>query len=124
MLRTGVDLIEVARVEEAATRHGERFYERFFTPGERAYCGERFPALAARFAAKEAVSKALGTGIGDVSWREIEVVSGERNKPEVRLHGAAERLAAELGLTTWSLSLSHTHEHAIAFVVAMGEDRT
>ena len=124
MLRTGVDMIEVARVEEAATRHGERFYQRFFTPGERAYCGQRFASLAARFAAKEAVAKALGTGIGDVSWQEIEVVSGERNKPEVRLYGAAARLAAELGLTTWSLSLSHTHEHAIAFVVAMGEDRT
>ena len=124
MLRTGVDLIEVSRVEEAAARHGERFYARFFTAGERAYCGDRYPALAARFAAKEAVSKALGTGIGDVSWQEIEVINGERNKPEVRLHGAAARLAAELGLTDWSLSLSHTHEHAIAFVVAMGDDRT
>lgn len=121
MLRTGVDMIEVSRIEEAANRHGERFYERFFTAGERAYCQDRFAALAARFAAKEAVAKALGTGIGDVSWLEIEVVNGNRNMPEVRLHGAAARLAEKLNLTAWSLSLSHTHEHAIAFVVATGD---
>jgi holo-[acyl-carrier protein] synthase len=121
MLRTGVDMIEVSRIQEAAARHGERFYRRFFTEGERAYCQDRFAALAARFAAKEAVAKALGTGIGDVSWQEIEVVNGERNKPEIRLHGAAQQLAADLGLTEWSLSLSHTHEHAIAFVVAVSE---
>jgi len=124
MLRTGVDMIEVSRIQEAAARHGERFYHRFFTAGERAYCGDRFAALAARFAAKEAVAKALGTGIGDVSWQEIEVVNGGRNKPEVLLHGAAAHLAAELGLTEWSLSLSHTHEHAIAFVVAIGKGET
>jgi holo-[acyl-carrier protein] synthase len=123
MLRTGVDMIEVARVEEAAIRHGERFYERFFTAGERAYAGQRFASLAARFAAKEAVAKALGTGIGDVSWQEIEVVNGDRNQPQLILHGAAQRLAAELGLTEWSLSISHTHDHAIAFVVARGDDR-
>jgi holo-[acyl-carrier protein] synthase len=121
MLRTGVDMIEVVRVKEAAARHGERFYRRFFTAGERAYCQDRYAALAARFAAKEAVAKALGTGIGDVSWQEIEVVNGARNKPEIVLHGAAARLAKELGLNEWSLSLSHTHEHAIAFVVAMDE---
>jgi holo-[acyl-carrier protein] synthase len=115
-------MIEVSRIEEAAARHGERFYRRFFTEGERAYCGSRFAALAARFAAKEAVSKALGTGIGDISWQEIEIINGERGRPELKLHGAAARLADELGLTEWSLSLSHTHEHAIAFVAAMGED--
>jgi len=121
MLSTGVDMIEVARVEEAALRHGERFFRRFFTAGERAYCGLRYASLAARFAAKEAVAKALGTGIGDVSWQEIEVVNGDRNRPQLVLHGAAKRLAAEQGLTEWSLSLSHTHDHAIAVVVATGE---
>jgi len=120
MLRTGVDMIEVERIRHAAYRHGERFYRRFFTEAERAYCGDRFPALAARFAAKEAVAKALGTGIGDVSWVEIEVISDERKKPTIRLFGAAARLAETLGLSEWSLSLSHTHEHAIAFVVAIG----
>jgi holo-[acyl-carrier protein] synthase len=120
MLRTGVDIIEVARVKSAALRHGERFYQRFFTEAERTYCDGRYTALAARFAAKEAVAKALGTGIGDVQWVEIEIMPNERCMPEVQLHGAAARLAAELGLTDWSVSLSHTHEHAIAYVVAMG----
>jgi len=121
MLRTGVDLIEVSRIQESAERFGERFYKRFFTPAERAYCAGRYPALAARFAAKEAVAKALGTGIGDVSWVEIEVTQGERNKPEIKLDGAAAELATRLGLTQWSISISHTHEHAIAFVVAAGD---
>jgi holo-[acyl-carrier protein] synthase len=121
VLRTGVDMIEVERVREAAARHGERFFRRFFTEDERAYCEDRFTALAARFAAKEAVAKALGTGIGDVRWVEIEIISDERKKPELKLHGAAADLAQELGLSTWSVSLSHTHEHAIAVVVAMGE---
>lgn len=120
MLRTGVDIIEVSRIQAAAARHGERFYVRFFTPGERAYCGDRFPALAARFAAKEAVAKALGTGIGDVNWTDIEVVNDERGRPEIVLHGSAVEIAGRLGLREWSLSLSHTHEHAIAFVVATG----
>jgi len=120
MLRTGVDLIEVSRIETSAKRFGERFYHRFFTEAERAYCAGRFPALAARFAAKEAVAKALGTGIGDMRWVEIEIVQGERNKPEVKLHGAAAEISARLGLNEWSISLSHTHEHAVAFVVAIG----
>jgi holo-[acyl-carrier protein] synthase len=120
MLRTGVDIMEVSRIERAATRHGERFYRRFFTDAERNRCGERFPALAARFAAKEAVSKALGTGIGDMNWTDIEVVNDERGRPEVVLHGTAAEIATSLGLREWSLSLSHTHEHAIAFVVATG----
>ena len=120
MFQTGVDIIEVARIARAAERHGERFYKRFFTNSERAHCGCRFPALAARFAAKEAVAKALGTGIGDVKWVEIEVVNDERGRPKIVLHGAAAMVAADLGLTEWSLSLSYTHEHAIAFVVARG----
>ena len=120
MLRTGVDMIEVERIREAAGRHGEQFYQRFFTQAERDLCGGRFPQLAARFAAKEAVSKALGTGIGDVRWVEIEILRAERGQPDLRLHGSASALAEKLGLRTWSLSLSHTHQHAIACVVAMG----
>jgi len=120
MLRTGVDIIEVERIRRAAERHGERFYQRFYTPAERAYCGERFAALAARFAAKEAAAKALGTGIGDMRWVDIEVVNDDRGRPELVLHAVAADLAAALGLTEWSVSLSHTHEHAIAFVVAIG----
>lgn len=118
MLRTGVDLIEVSRIRDSAARFGDRFYKRFFTEAERAYCGERFTAYAGRFAAKEAVAKALGTGIGDVRWVEIEIVQGERNKPEIALHGSAAELSDKLGLIEWSISMSHTHEYAIAFVVA------
>ncbi|GAB4477497.1 MAG: holo-ACP synthase [Anaerolineae bacterium] len=120
-LRTGVDIISVERVRKAAQRHGERFYRRFFTEAERRRCGERYASLAARIAAKEAVAKALGTGIGDVRWVEIEVVDGARGQPELRLHGAAAELAGRLGLAHWSLSLSHTETDAIAFVVALGE---
>lgn len=120
MLRTGVDLIEVERVRQAVERHGVAFLERVFCDGERQANEGRWPELAARFAAKEAVSKALGTGIGDVTWTDIEVVRDERGMPGVRLHGPAAELADELGLREWSLSLTHTHEYAVAFVVALG----
>ncbi len=120
MFRVGVDMIEVARIQRAQERYGERFYARFFTPTEREQARDVPARLAARFAAKEAVAKALGTGIGDVSWLEIEVVTDERGRPFVRLHGEAARLAAELGLAEWQISLSHTREHALAFVVAFG----
>jgi holo-[acyl-carrier protein] synthase len=120
MLRVGVDMIEVDRIARSLERYGEKFYARFFTANERQICEDQPMRLAARFAAKEAVSKALGTGIGDVSWLEIEIECGERGRPVLRLHGNAARIAAELGLTTWDISLSHTHEHALAFVVAMG----
>ncbi len=118
MLRTGVDLIQVARIERAIARHGERFYRRFFTAQELADAQGRAASLAARFAAKEAVMKALGCGIGDVNWREIEVVRGPNRQPELRLHGGALSRAEGLGLREWAISLSHTDEHAIAFAVA------
>ena len=120
MLRTGVDIIEVARIDEAILRHGDRFFQRFFTAQELIDAGGRTPALAARFAAKEAAAKALGCGIGDVGWKEIEIVSGPNREPQLLLHGAAQRLAQGLGLREWSVSLSHTHEHAMALVVASG----
>lgn len=119
-LRVGVDMIEVARIERAASRHGERFFRRFFTEQERAYCQDQPRRLAARLAAKEAVGKALGTGIGDVRWVEIEVTHDERGRPRLQLHGDAARLAAEMGLVEWDISLSHTEADAIAFVVAQG----
>ena len=120
MLSVGVDLIEVRRIEEALARHGERFLERVFTPGEQAHCEGRVDALAARWAAKEAVAKALGTGVGDVRWREIEVVCDVRGKPYIQLHGAARELAEQLGVREMAISLSHTREYAVAFVVAIG----
>jgi holo-[acyl-carrier protein] synthase len=120
LLRTGVDIIEVSRIRQSIERHGERFLERIFTADERTYCGNRCPSLAARFAAKEAVAKALGTGIGYVAFREIEIVNDPQGRPEVVLHGSAAELARSLGLVTWAVSLSHTTDHAVASVVAMG----
>jgi holo-[acyl-carrier protein] synthase len=119
-IQTGVDLIEIERVQGAVQRHGKRFLERVFTAQELAEVGHSLPSLAARFAAKEAVSKALGTGIGQIGWCEVEVLRGEALQPVLRLHGAAARLAEDLGLQHWSISLSHTHTHAVAVVVALG----
>ncbi len=120
---TGVDLVELPRVERAVTRYGERFLERVFTPAELVYTRRRLPELAARFAAKEAVSKALGVGMrmlarDGIGWRDVEVLGDWRGRPEVYLHGRAAERAAALGLTEWAISLSHTREYAIAFVVA------
>jgi holo-[acyl-carrier protein] synthase len=119
-IRTGVDLIAVGRIVSLLDRYGERFARRVFTDRELEACKGRPERLAARFATKEAVSKALGTGIGRVTWREIEVVSDPSGRPELRLEGRAAELAAELGLHLWSVSLSHTHEQAVAFVIAAG----
>jgi holo-[acyl-carrier protein] synthase len=121
MLRTGVDIIEIARVERVMSRSGPRFLARIFTAQEQAYCRGRMASLAGRFAVKEAVAKALGTGIGEMTWVEIEVVSDESGRPELVLHGAAKRLADELGLREWSISLSHTETYAIGFAAAMGK---
>jgi len=118
--RVGVDLIEVCRITDLMARYGGRFLLRVFTEHELSVCGDRPDRLAARYAAKEAVSKALGTGIGRVAWREIEIVNDDAGRPEVALYGEAAELAAELGLRQWSVSLSHTQEQAIAFVVANG----
>jgi holo-[acyl-carrier protein] synthase len=120
MLVSGIDLIEVDRIESVIARYGERFLGRVFTRGELAYCRGRPHQLAARFAAKEAVSKALGTGIqhrDGVAWQEIQIVSDDHGKPSVQLTGRAAQRAEQIGLSSFSLSLSHTREHAIALVV-------
>ncbi len=119
-LRTGIDLVDIERMRLMLERHGERFLRRVFTPQELADAGDRPSSLAARFAAKEAVSKALGTGIGLVAWQEIEVLRGPSREPRLVLHGAALELAENQGLTSWALSLSHTEHYAVAQVVAMG----
>ncbi len=113
-------MIEVHRIDKAILRHGDRFFNRFFTAQELIDANGRTPALAGRFAAKEAAAKALGTGIGAVEWKEIEIVRGARGEPSLELHGNARALAQQLGWREWSVSLSHTHEHAIAMVVASG----
>ncbi len=119
-LSCGVDLIEVARVGAVLARWGDRFLTRIYTPGEVAYCGGRVPELAVRFAAKEATSKALGTGIVGLSWREMEVVPDRRGKPTILLHGRAASRATEIGLDRFEVSLSHSRDMAIAMVVAFG----
>jgi len=121
MLRVGTDLIEIARIEEAVQRWGERFLEKIFTLEERATYSQRIASLAARFAAKEAASKALGTGLmTEIPWTDIEVLSGPCGEPGLHLHGRAREEADRLGLTEWALSLSHSGGHALAVVVAMG----
>ncbi|HSB88740.1 MAG TPA: holo-ACP synthase [Anaerolineales bacterium] len=120
MMRSGVDLIEVERIDQAILRHGERFFDRFFTPQELIDSAGYTPALAARFAAKEAVSKALGTGIGEIGWKDIEIVNGPKREPLLHLYGRARELAGELGVAGWAISMSHTHEHALAIAVGYG----
>jgi len=116
-LVTGIDLIEVGRVREAIERHGVRFLERIYTPKELAEAANSMPSLAARFAAKEAAAKALGCGIGIVRWRDIEILRDANRQPRIILHGPAARRAEEQGLQSWSVSLSHTREHAVAVIV-------
>ena len=118
MLRTGVDLIEIARVEAVVRRYGERFLNRIFTGQEQADARGQLASLAARFAAKEAAAKALGCGIGPVGWLDIEVTRDPERRPEIVLHGAAEQRAQALHLREWSVSLSHSKDYAIALVVA------
>ena len=118
----GIDAIEPARVAALIARWGERFLGRVFTPAERAATRERPQSLAARFAAKEAVAKALGTGVGAVAWREIEVLTNARGKPVLLLHGAAAARASALGLRHWSVSLTHLAGVALALVVATGDE--
>lgn len=120
MMAVGIDMVDVARVSRSLAQYGDRFLQRVFTPQEIAYCSGNVQRLAGRFAIKEAVSKALGTGIGDVGWLEIEVVCNERGQPQLALHGSAQTLAAQRGLAEWAVSLSHTEEHAIGIAIASG----
>jgi holo-[acyl-carrier protein] synthase len=121
VLGVGVDLVEVHRFAAVMARQGTAFVDRIFTEVERSYCGAKVdpaPFYAARFAAKEAVSKAFRTGIGSIfSWRDIEVYHEEGGAPAVRLHRKAAEFAMEFGVRRIWLSLSHTETMAIAQVV-------
>lgn len=122
MLTTGVDIIEIPRIKQVLDRYGQRFLNRVFTPAEIAYCRGRAPNLAGRFAAKEAAMKALGTGVRGVSWKDIEVIRADSGAPSLRLHGRAEKRAERLQMSEMSLSISHSREYAVAFVVAQREE--
>jgi holo-[acyl-carrier protein] synthase len=118
---TGVDIAEVPRIRESIERYGERFIQRIFTDGEVRYCegkANRFERYAARFAAKEAGMKALGTGWNHgVRWRDIEVVRPKGQRPTIQFHGEAAAVAARLGAKNVALSLTHTAEQALAHVI-------
>ena len=128
VLSVGVDMIEVERIQKALedSRIGKRFRERVFTANEIQYCEKkrrgRYESYAGRFAAKEAVMKALGRGWGSkVSWIDIEVARARSGKPDIVLHNKTARLAEELGIRRWSLSITHTVQHGLAFVTAQDE---
>lgn len=124
ILGTGIDLVEVDRITAAVARYGDRFLERILLPAEIAYCrahAQPGPHLAARFAAKEAVSKALGTGMGaELGWHDVEVVRKESGEPSLRLHGRGVDLVARRGGRSVHLSLSHTGSHAVAMAILEG----
>ena len=118
----GVDIIEIERIERTLAKFGPRFLRRVYTDLEAAFCRGRTSELAARFAAKEAVMKALGTGARGVAWREIEVLPNHRGKPLVYLHGRAQKRAERIGLNEIDISLSHSRDFAVAFVAARSHD--
>jgi len=124
VLGLGVDIVETARLAAAVVRHGEAFLDRVFLESERSYCeraGVPERCYAARFAAKEAVAKAVGTGIGgQLGWRDIEVCRAESGAPSIRLHGTGAETAARLGIRELRLSLSHSDHYAVASAIALG----
>ncbi|QRN83149.1 holo-ACP synthase [Chloroflexota bacterium] len=119
-LCSGIDTIEIARLEQIRPAIRARFIQRVFTEKEIDQAQDRNDALSGIFAAKEAVSKALGTGIGIVHWRDIEIIHLPSGQPTVQLHGKAVTIAELLGIKEWSVSISHDRTKAIAMAVGMG----
>ena len=117
MYHLGVDIVEIERIQHSINRYGERFLSRIYTDAELELCRHQTPELAVRFAGKEAVMKALGTGRRGVSWRDVEILRNKRNAPLVYLHGRARSRARKLGIAEISISLSHSREYAIASVI-------
>jgi holo-[acyl-carrier protein] synthase len=124
ILGTGIDIIEVERIESARERHGERFLTRILHPAEIAYClSHKFPGpfLAARFAGKEAISKAFGTGIGaELGWQDMEIARKDTGEPYVILHGKGLELLAKRSARHVHITLSHTAKHATALAILEG----
>ena len=118
MQHIGIDIIEIARIEKAVARWGERFLHRIYTDAELRLYRKKPSSLAARFASKEAVMKLLGIGKNGVCWREIETLSHPSGKPWLNLYGRAQAEAQRLGLKEITISLSHSREYAIAFASA------
>jgi len=119
-MSTGIDVVEIERIDRAVSRWGDSFLRRVYTEGELEYCRGRAERLAGRFAAKEATSKALG-GLKPLRWREIEVLPDPRGKPTVYLHGMAQAIAEKSNLSDFEVSITHSRSDAIVMVVAWGE---
>ena len=118
----GVDVVEIGRIREMIQRHGEHFLQRCFTAGEADYCREHHDAtihFAGRFAAKEAIVKALGTGFrGRIAWTDMEILPDSKGKPVLRLAGHTATLSERAGITAWHISISHTAHTAFASAIA------
>lgn len=121
IIRTGIDIVEINRLAEVSPAIRRRFIQRVYTPAECEILGEDNEALAGRFAVKEAVSKALGSGIGFVRWQDIEVLDGPYGEPVLNLYGNAVKIAERLALDSWSVSISHSRTYAVAVAVAIGQ---
>ena len=121
LIGTGIDLVEIGRIQRSIDRYGQRFLDRVYTPAEQVYCFRKrksAESFAARFASKEAGAKALGTGIRyGVSWLEIEVVREVSGRPNIQFHGRAAQIALRLGVVRAALSITHTDQLAMASVI-------
>jgi holo-[acyl-carrier protein] synthase len=118
----GIDIIQTDRIRQSVSEHGERFLERVYTPAEREYCARNkkryYEHLAGRFAAKEAVLKVLGTGWrGGIAWTDVEIINEPSGQPRVKLSGECLRIAAQLGIVHWHVSISHIDTHATASAI-------
>ena len=123
----GIDIIETRRIRESVEEHGQRFLDRVYTPGEQEYCARSqkryYEHLAGRFAAKEAVLKVLGTGWrGGIAWTDIDVVSEPSGQPKIVLSGECLRIAQEIGIAHWHVSISHIETHATASAIGLRRD--
>lgn len=124
ILGHGIDIVETSRIRHLLEQHGQRFLDRCFTPLEQAYCARNpkryVEHLAGRFAAKEAVLKVLGTGWrGGIAWTDIEILPEPSGQPRMTLTGECQRIAAELGISRWHLSISHIETHATASAIGL-----
>ena len=116
MINVGIDIIEIERIQNVKIRYPKRFLKKIFTQNEINYCRDRSPQLAARFAAKEAMMKALGTVIRGVGWKDVEVIRNRGQAPQIKLSGRGKKVGENIGLKNTSLSISHSKDYAVACV--------
>ena len=116
MINVGIDIIEIERIQNVKIKYPKRFLKKIFTQNEINYCRDRSPQLAARFAAKEAMMKALGTGIRGVGWKDVEVIRKRGQAPQIKLSGRGKKVGESIGLKNTSLSISHSKDYAVACV--------